>query len=68
MDLKSLLVSIATIAGILCTFATLFLYGFSRIGDGGNGRSESIMIGTAVAAVAFYGAAAYIATQNLTIG
>lgn len=69
MDLKTLLVGIATIAGVLCTFATFILYGMSKIGEqSGGGVGEGKMIGCAIAAIACYGAAAYIGTQDLTIG
>lgn len=67
MQLGPLLQQVSIMAGVLCTFATLFLFGFGKLSDTQGGRGEAVMIGTAVAAVAFYGAAAFIATQDLTI-
>lgn len=67
MDLKSLLMGIATMMAILLTFATLILYAMGKINDTGGGKGEAAMISCAVAAIACYAAAAYIATQNLSI-
>lgn len=67
MDLKALLIGIATIGGILLTFAAIFLYGVSKVSDNASGQSEGKMMGCAIGAVACYAAAGYIATQNLTI-
>lgn len=69
MDLKGLLSGIAIVMGVLCTFAALILYGAGKISDQSSGGvGEGKMIACAVAAVACYGAATWILTQDLTIG
>ena len=69
MDLKGLLAGIATIMGILCTFAALILFAMNKIGgdSAGGGMGEKALIGCVIAAVACYAAAAWIATQSLDI-
>ncbi|MEG0504252.1 MAG: hypothetical protein RR547_06365 [Raoultibacter sp.] len=68
MDMKTMLIGIATLMGTLCTFAALILYAMSKIGENsGGGVSEAKMIGCAIAAVSAFAAAAYLATQDFTI-
>ena len=67
MDLQSLLSGVATIGGVLCTFAAIVLFAMGKLSDTQGARGEAMMIGCAMAAVAMYAAAAYINTQNLVI-
>lgn len=43
------------------------LFAQGKLTDSAGARGEGMMIGCALAAVAFYAAAAFIGTQNLTI-
>lgn len=68
MDLKGILAGIATVIGILCAFATLILFAMGKLGDqASGGAGEAKMVACATAAVAAFGAAAYISTQDLNI-
>lgn len=67
MNLGGLLQGLANIGGILCTFATLVLFAQGKLTDSAGARGEGMMIGRALAAVAFYAAAVFIGTQDLTI-
>jgi hypothetical protein len=66
--LKSLLSSIATVAGVLLTFAALILYGVSKVSEGqGGGVGEGKMIGCAIGAVACFGASVFISKADLDV-
>jgi MFS family permease len=67
MDLKGLLSGVATIGAILCTFAAVVLFAMGKLSDTQGARGEAMMIGCAIAAVAFAAAATYINSQNLVI-
>lgn len=67
MEIKGLLVGIATVAGVLCTFGALMLFAMSKLNDTQGGRGEGAMIGCALAAAACYGAAVFINGQNLNV-
>lgn len=67
MNLGGLLQGLANIGGVLCTFATLVLFAQGKLTDSAGARGEGMMVGCALAAVAFFAASVYIGSQNLTI-
>ena len=68
MDLKTLLSSLALVMGILFTFAALILYAAGKVSDqASGGQGEAKLVACVTAAIACYGAAGWIMTQNLNI-
>lgn len=68
MDIKPLLVFIATATAILLGFAALMLYAIGNVTDSSGAKGQGAMITCAIGAVAAAGAAIFIGTQNLTYG
>lgn len=63
-NLPQLLQTVANTGAILCTFAAIVLFAMGKLSDTQGARGEAMMIGCAMAAVAFFAASAYIATQS----
>ena len=60
--LTGALSTIATAGGILCIFAALVLFALGKVGDGNGARGEGMMVGLALAGVAFFIASVFINT------
>lgn len=60
--LTGALSTICVAGGILCVFASLVLFALGKVGDGNSARGEGMMVGLALAAVAFFIASVFINT------
>lgn len=65
--LKTTLGNIASAGGFLCIFAALVLFAMGKLGDGNGARGEGMMVGLALAAIAFFAAALFIGGVDFTI-
>lgn len=64
-EIKKLTGALSTICvagGILCVFAALVLFALGKVGDSNGARGEGMMVGLALAAVAFFIASVFINT------
>lgn len=66
-QLKGTLSNIASAGGFLCIFAALVLFAMGKLGDGNGARGEGMMVGLALAAVAFFAAALFIGNVDFKI-
>lgn len=68
-DIKTLLVGIAGLLGVLCIFAAMIIFARSKLGgeSQGGGMAEQGLIGCVLGAAAAFAAAAFIQAQNFQI-
>ena len=67
MNINTLLQNVCTAGGILCTFAAIVLFALGKLTDTQGARGEAMMIGCAMAAVAFGAARVYIQANPVTV-